>query len=536
MLVPLADWCYRRRRLVVVSWIVALVGSFALAGAFGGDFKQNYLQPGSDSQAASDTLGGSFPERAGDTVQVVVHAATGVTTPAVRARAEKIFTDLADAAHVVAVTSPFSDAGATQVSADGTTAYAVVALDRTDNEFTVDEAKALVEPVLAAGDGALQVEVGGAVAALSQTAPVGSEVIGLVAAAIVLLVTFGSAVAMGLPLLTALFGLGVAVGLGGLVMRVVDVPDWAPPVAAMVGIGVGIDYALLIVTRFRERSRRRAGPSARRPDRDLHRRASGRLRRAHRRRLVARRPAHGPAGDGRVRVQRHPRGARRHGCVGHPAARPCWGSPAATSSACTCPSSARTSGRTTPRAGSGGAGSSSADPRCRPSAASSSCWRWPRRSWASASASRTPRTTRPPTPPARRTTCWPRGSARASPRRSCSPSRGRADVALQDATETIRGTLGEVDGVANGRAGRSSTPRGTPPCCGSSPPPLRRTRPRPDLVDTVRDEAVPAALAGTGLTVHVGGSVAADLDTTRGHLRAPAVLLRRRPAACRSWC
>ena len=63
MLVPLADWCYRRRRLVVVSWIVALVGSFALAGAFGGDFKQNYLQPGSDSQAASDTLGGSFPEQ-----------------------------------------------------------------------------------------------------------------------------------------------------------------------------------------------------------------------------------------------------------------------------------------------------------------------------------------------------------------------------------------------------------------------------------------------------------------------------------------
>lgn len=251
MLVQLADWCYRRRRVVVVLWIAALVGAFALAGAFGGEFKQNYLQPGSDSQAASDTLGESFPERAGDTVQVVVHAATGVTAPELRAQAEKIFTDVADAPHVVGVTSPFTDAGAAQISADGTTAYAVVALDKTDNEFTVDEAKALVDPVLAAADGALQVEVGGAVAALSQTAPVGSEAIGLVAAALVLLVTFGSAVAMGLPLVTALFGLGVAMGLGGLVMRVVDVPDWAPPVAAMVGIGVGIDYALLIVTRFR---------------------------------------------------------------------------------------------------------------------------------------------------------------------------------------------------------------------------------------------------------------------------------------------
>ncbi len=88
-------------------------------------------------------------------------------------------------------------------------------------------------------------------AALSQTVPVGSEGIGLIAAAIILLVTFGSAVAMGLPLLTALFGLGVAMALGEVLRHVVDVPDWAPAAAAMVGIGVGIDYALLIVTRFR---------------------------------------------------------------------------------------------------------------------------------------------------------------------------------------------------------------------------------------------------------------------------------------------
>ena len=251
MLVQLADWCYRRRRLVVVLWIATLVGSFSLAGAFGGEFKQNYLQPGSDSKAASDTLTESFPQRAGDTVRIVVRSEIGVTAPDVQAKAEKIFADAAESPHVVAVTSPFTDAGSGQISEDGTTAYANVALDKKDNEFTVEQAKALVEPVLAAGDKTLQVEVGGPVAALSQTAPVGSEVIGLLAAAIVLLVTFGSAVAMGLPLLTALFGLGVATGVGALVMRLVDIPDWAPPVAAMVGIGVGIDYALLIVTRFR---------------------------------------------------------------------------------------------------------------------------------------------------------------------------------------------------------------------------------------------------------------------------------------------
>jgi RND superfamily putative drug exporter len=251
MLVRLADWCYRRRRIVVALWVVALVGSFALAGAFGGEYKQNYLQPGSDSKAAADTLTASFPQRAGDTVQVVVHSAAGVTTPHLKARAEKIFTDVARSRHVVAVTSPFTAAGAGQISKDGTTAYADVSLDMKDNEFTVAQAKSLVGPILAAGDSTLQVEVGGSVAKLSQSAPVGSEGIGLLAAVVILLITFGSAVAMGLPLLTALFGLGIATAVGGLVMRVVDVPDWAPPVAAMVGIGVGIDYALLIVTRYR---------------------------------------------------------------------------------------------------------------------------------------------------------------------------------------------------------------------------------------------------------------------------------------------
>ena len=251
MLVQLADWCYRRRRLVVVAWVVALVGSFALAAGFGGEFKQNYLQPGSESKAASDALDEEFPQRSGDTVQIVVYSAAGITAPETRTRAEKIFADAADSRHVVSVTSPFTDAGSGQISRDGTTAYADVALDLKDNEFTVAQAKALVEPILSASDDTLQVEVGGAVAKLSQAAPVGSEAIGLLAAVIILLVTFGSAVAMGLPLVTALFGLGIATGVGALVMRVVDVPDWAPPVAAMVGIGVGIDYALLIVTRYR---------------------------------------------------------------------------------------------------------------------------------------------------------------------------------------------------------------------------------------------------------------------------------------------
>ena len=251
MLVQLADWCYRQRRLVVVSWIAALAAAFALASSFGGETKQDYLQPGSESQAAAQTLQANFPQKAGDTLQVVLHSPDGFSSTEVRTKVEDIFTDLDTNAHVTGVASPFSESGASQVSEDGKTAYALVALDKTADEYTPAQAKALVEPVLAAGDDSLRVEAGGPVAALSQTPPVGGEGIGLIAAALILLFTFGSAVAMGLPLLTALFGLGMAIALGELLRRVVDVPDWATATAAMVGIGVGIDYALLIVTRYR---------------------------------------------------------------------------------------------------------------------------------------------------------------------------------------------------------------------------------------------------------------------------------------------
>jgi RND superfamily putative drug exporter len=251
MLVQLANWCYCQRRLVVVLWVAALAGAFALSASFGGETKQAYFQPGSESRAAAETLEARFPQQAGDTVQVVLYSEDGFSSAAVRSSAQDIFADLATSPHVLGVASPFSDSGADQISQDGKTAYALVALDKTADEYTPAQAKALIEPILAASDDTVRVEAGGPVAALSQTAPVGGEGIGLIAAALILLVTFGSVVAMGLPLLIAVFGLGMAVALGELLRRVVDVPDWATATAAMVGIGVGIDYALLIVTRYR---------------------------------------------------------------------------------------------------------------------------------------------------------------------------------------------------------------------------------------------------------------------------------------------
>ncbi len=146
MLVNLADWCFRRRRLVVVTWLGALVGSFLLAGALGGEFRQDYLQPGSESRAASETLEDTFPQRSGDTVQIVLHAEQGVTTPMVQASAEDLFEEVARHDDVVGIASPFAAGGAAQISDDGTTAYADVALSMTVNEYTPAQAAALVDP------------------------------------------------------------------------------------------------------------------------------------------------------------------------------------------------------------------------------------------------------------------------------------------------------------------------------------------------------------------------------------------------------
>ena len=111
MLVNLADWCFRRRRLVVVTWLGAVVVSFLLAGALGGEFRQDYLQPGSESRAASQALEKSFPQRSGDIVQIVLHAEQGVTSSQVQARAEALFAEVAHNDDVVGIASPFAEGG-----------------------------------------------------------------------------------------------------------------------------------------------------------------------------------------------------------------------------------------------------------------------------------------------------------------------------------------------------------------------------------------------------------------------------------------
>ena len=170
-----------------------------------------------------------------------------------------------DLPHVVDVVAPWDEAGGGQVSADGTTGYAVVQLDTTGARFPVDVAAQMVDLATEARAAGVQVELSGQAIENVQSSSMGAEGPGLAVAALILLVAFGSLVAMGLPLATALFGVGIGLAGGKLIANLVDVPEWASSVAIMIGLGVGIDYALLILTRYRSELGTGAEPDRPRP-------------------------------------------------------------------------------------------------------------------------------------------------------------------------------------------------------------------------------------------------------------------------------
>ena len=247
----LAGLSFRRRRLVILGWLVGLGIAIVVSSAFGGDFATGTAMPGSDSAQAQSLLKERFPDRSGDRVDVVIRAAD-VTRPDVHTRVETLLGRLAGMPHVARVDDPYAAPAA--VSSDRRTLDAALYLDVADHNDmpTADTERLLAAAKDVSGDG-VQVALGGpAIQRAEKPSTGGTEALGLVAAAVVLLITFGSVVAAGLPLATALGGLLVSSSLVGLLAAVVDVPDFAPIIGAMLGIAVGIDYALLLVTRFRE--------------------------------------------------------------------------------------------------------------------------------------------------------------------------------------------------------------------------------------------------------------------------------------------
>jgi RND superfamily putative drug exporter len=257
----LARFCIAHRRLVVVGWIVLLIGVGAAWQTEGSHYSSNFTLGHTDAQRAADLLKSHFPAQSGDTDQIVFHARNGkLTDPEAQSKIEPMLAAVAKMPHVTSVTSPFDPAAGKRISEDGTIGFATVAFDEKANVLPIPAIKAVIAKAQSIDSSALQVELGGQ--AIEQTefaAPSTTTGIGVFAAVIVLLISFGSFLAMGLPIVTALFGLGTGISLIGIASHVLAMPSFSIELAAMIGLGVGIDYALFILTRYRESYRENGG-------------------------------------------------------------------------------------------------------------------------------------------------------------------------------------------------------------------------------------------------------------------------------------
>ncbi|MFW6092295.1 MAG: MMPL family transporter, partial [Actinomycetota bacterium] len=247
----LARVAYRNRGRVVIGWLVAIAAVAGLSAAFAGEFTADYAAPDSDSQQAQQLLEDRFPGQAGGTIDVVVRAENGADDPAVQADVAALLGELAEAPHVAAVDDPYTEPGG--IAPDGQTLLGQLTLDVANPvDMPLEETERLMATAADAERPGLDVALGGMPVQFAEEGEIGSEAIAMVAAALVLLVTFGSVVAAGLPLMVAVAGLGVSGMLVGLFAAVIDVPEWTTALATMLAIALGIDYTLLMVTRFRE--------------------------------------------------------------------------------------------------------------------------------------------------------------------------------------------------------------------------------------------------------------------------------------------
>ncbi|HYN34760.1 MAG TPA: MMPL family transporter [Ilumatobacteraceae bacterium] len=252
----LGRFSFRRRRFVLGAWLMTLVGVFVLVGSIGASSNSSFSIPDSESKSGFDTLdeffGGAGSGRSGT---IVFRADQGVDDPEVQAAMIALFDEVAQIDGVT-LTSPYSPEGqrrgqvATEGELAGLVAFAQVDLDQNLSETQSSEIGVEIGDMLPTDVDGLQIEVGGQ--SLGEFEPPESELIGIAFAIVVLILAFGSVLAMGLPIGVALFGVGIGAGIITLLSNVMSVPDFAVTLGAMIGLGVGIDYALFIVTRYRE--------------------------------------------------------------------------------------------------------------------------------------------------------------------------------------------------------------------------------------------------------------------------------------------
>ncbi|MFD0268917.1 MMPL family transporter [Streptomyces sp. NPDC127106] len=259
----IARWCMRHRLVAVLIWLLALGGTATAAVTAGTAFSNDYEVPGTESSRAHALLREGFPGQGGDTDTVVWRTPEHQTarSPGVEERMTRALAAIAELPGVGSVSSPYGPGpeSAARISADGRTAYAVVTFDRPADSVPKAQAKAVVDAAKnpsTEADG-LRVELGGRAVGLTE-APTAhlAEVIGVAVAALVLLLAFGSLAASMLPIATALVSVGTAYFGITLLGHAMAVADFAPMLGTLVGLGVGIDYALFIVTRHRKALKR----------------------------------------------------------------------------------------------------------------------------------------------------------------------------------------------------------------------------------------------------------------------------------------
>jgi RND superfamily putative drug exporter len=249
----LARWCYRHRLIVVLLWLVAIAALGVASRAAGSAYSDSFSLPGTESTKALQLLQKSLPAQSGDSGTVVWQTSQGtVRDGSVRQRMTPVLDKIAKLPSVSGVTSPYDPRGARQISKDGRTAYAQISFDQLSNQLPKDDVQRVIDTAEQARAAGLRVELGGnPISQVERTPPSSSEAVGVLAAAIVLFIAFGSLFAMLLPIVTAIAGVGTGLLSVGLLTHALSIGQIGPILGALIGLGVGIDYALFIVTRHR---------------------------------------------------------------------------------------------------------------------------------------------------------------------------------------------------------------------------------------------------------------------------------------------
>ncbi len=247
-------WSIAHRRRVIGGWLLLLVLGIVISKGVGNSFDNGLALPKTDSQRAVDLLQSRFPRAAGDADQIVFAARDGkLTDAAVRASVTPMLARVARLPRVTGVSTP-------AISRDGSVGFATVRFDDEGDALPTKAIRRVVDTAQTAASPQLEVELNGnAIEQLYRPSPGPATAVGIIAAAVILLLSFGSFTAMGLPIATALFGLGLGSGLIAIGTQLLTIPDFAEQIALMIGLGVGVDYALLVVTRYRDAYRRNGG-------------------------------------------------------------------------------------------------------------------------------------------------------------------------------------------------------------------------------------------------------------------------------------